>query len=73
MVERLRLAAIGLFVIDEVDCVSQRGHDFRPDYLRLGHAIAQLGKPPVLALTATAAPPVRADMLTGWGSTTRSR
>jgi ATP-dependent DNA helicase RecQ len=69
VVARLRDASIGLFVIDEAHCVSQWGHDFRPDYLRLGRVIDQLGKPPVLALTATAAPPVRADMLRRLGLT----
>ena len=51
-----------LFVVDEAHCVSQWGHDFRPDYLRLAAAIEAVGRPPVLALTATAAPPVRADI-----------
>ena len=52
-----------LFVVDEAHCVSQWGHDFRPDYLSLADAIAAVGRPPVLALTATAAPPVRADIV----------
>jgi ATP-dependent DNA helicase RecQ len=52
-----------LFVIDEAHCISSWGHDFRPDYLRLHTAIERLGRPTVLALTATASPPVREEIL----------
>jgi ATP-dependent DNA helicase RecQ len=53
---------IDLFVVDEAHCASQWGHDFRPDYLALGEAIAELGRPPVLALTATSTDDVLDDI-----------
>jgi len=62
VVEALAEAKPSLFVVDEAHCISSWGHDFRPDYLRLRTAIDQLGRPPVLALTATASPPVRAEI-----------
>ncbi|WP_410574297.1 RecQ family ATP-dependent DNA helicase [Amycolatopsis sp. cmx-4-61] len=54
---------VSLFVVDEAHCVSAWGHDFRPDYLRLAPVIERLGHPRVIALTATAALPVRADIV----------
>ena len=54
---------ISLFAVDEAHCISLWGHDFRPDYLRLKHVLRDLKSPPVLALTATATPAVRKDIL----------
>ena len=63
----LQSLAVPLFVIDEAHCISQWGHDFRPAYLNLGRVIQALGKPTVLALTATATPAVREDILAQLG------
>ena len=52
-----------LVVIDEAHCISEWGHDFRPEYLRLRELVEELGQPRVLALTATAAPPVRREIV----------
>ncbi|WP_061289634.1 RecQ family ATP-dependent DNA helicase [Herbidospora cretacea] len=67
VVERLAAARPSLIAIDEAHCVSAWGHDFRPDYLRLGQVIEKLGHPPVVALTATAAPNVRAEIVRSLG------
>jgi ATP-dependent DNA helicase RecQ len=61
--ERLAELRPSLVAVDEAHCVSAWGHDFRPDYFRLGELIATLGSPRVIALTATAAPPVRQDIV----------
>jgi ATP-dependent DNA helicase RecQ len=62
---RARLAAVrpSLVAVDEAHCVSTWGHDFRPDYLRLGELVQDIGQPRLVALTATAAGPVRDDIV----------
>ncbi|WP_235880389.1 RecQ family ATP-dependent DNA helicase [Polyangium aurulentum] len=62
VLEDLRRGGVSLFVVDEAHCVSQWGHDFRPAYLYIRDAIRELGRPPVLALTATATPAVLDDI-----------
>ncbi len=54
---------VGLFVVDEAHCISQWGHDFRPDYLNLKNVIASLDSPVVMALTATATVKVQEDIV----------
>ena len=53
---------IEMVAIDEAHCLSQWGHDFRPDYMRLGKALEDMGRPQCVALTATATPIVREDI-----------
>ncbi|SDZ68809.1 ATP-dependent DNA helicase RecQ [Evansella caseinilytica] len=63
LLKKLRHWKVGLFVVDEAHCISQWGHEFRTDYLRLSDARAALGEPPCLALTATATAEVEKDIL----------
>ncbi|MCA9676253.1 MAG: RecQ family ATP-dependent DNA helicase [Kofleriaceae bacterium] len=60
--ETLRATRIALFAVDEAHCISEWGHNFRPDYLKLAGLRARIGAPRVLALTATATPAVVADI-----------
>ncbi len=59
----LKQIKVSLFAIDEAHCISQWGHDFRPSYMRLKEAIKLVGSPTVVALTATATPEVRDDII----------
>jgi ATP-dependent DNA helicase RecQ len=63
VLDRVAQARPSLFVVDEAHCISAWGHGFRPEYLRLGEVVDRLGHPVVLALTATAAPMVRTDIV----------
>jgi RecQ family ATP-dependent DNA helicase len=60
--ERLAAASVGLFVVDEAHCISQWGHDFRPDYMRLADVAKSVGARSILAATATATPQVAIDI-----------
>lgn len=62
--DSLRGVDISLVAVDEAHCISQWGHDFRPDYLRLGEALESLGHPLCAAFTATATPEVQKDIRT---------
>ena len=68
----LRSAGLDLFVIDEAHCVSLWGHDFRPDYLFIQEARLELGNPAALAMTATAPPAVRDEIVDYMGSDGRT-
>ena len=61
--ERLKGTGVSLLAIDEAHCISEWGHDFRPSYLRIAQVRERLGWPPVVALTATATPHVRSDIV----------
>ncbi len=62
--ERCRALAIQTVAVDEAHCISEWGHSFRPAYLEIADALEALGRPPVVALTATATPAVRRDIIT---------
>ena len=61
--EAVRAARLQLLAVDEAHCVSEWGHDFRPDYARIGKFRRQIGSPPTIALTATATQTVRSDIV----------
>jgi ATP-dependent DNA helicase RecQ len=61
--ERLKGTGVSLLAVDEAHCISEWGHDFRPSYLRIARVRERLGCPPVVALTATATPHVRSDIV----------
>ncbi len=61
--EAVRAIGLDLLAVDEAHCISEWGHDFRPDYARLGYFRRMLGNPPTLALTATATDRVRRDII----------
>src|SRR5690606_18424276 len=65
--EMVRALRPPLIAIDEAHCISQWGHDFRPEYLRLGELLRALDPPHVLACTATATPAVRDEILARLG------
>jgi ATP-dependent DNA helicase RecQ len=61
--EAVERSQIQLLAVDEAHCISEWGHDFRPDYARIGQLRARLGDPQTIALTATATPTVRSDVM----------
>jgi ATP-dependent DNA helicase RecQ len=61
--ESVKQAGLSMLAVDEAHCISQWGHDFRPDYARLGHFRRMLGRPTTIALTATATDAVRRDIV----------
>ncbi|CAN5721731.1 hypothetical protein BH24CHL4_BH24CHL4_26990 [soil metagenome] len=65
--QALQSASVSLVVVDEAHCISLWGQDFRPDYLFIPRAVAEMGQPPVLAVTATATPAMAEQIATGLG------
>ena len=66
-VEFLRQAKISFYAIDEAHCISEWGHDFRPEYRRIRPIINEIGEAPIIALTATATDKVRTDIMKNLG------
>jgi ATP-dependent DNA helicase RecQ len=64
---RLQSVKVAMMAVDEAHCISEWGHSFRPEYLRLAHVARELNIRPVLALTATATPAVARDICTAFG------
>ena len=62
-ISALKQGGISMIAVDEAHCISQWGHDFRPSYLRIYQAVRHLGRPQVVALTATATERVREDII----------
>jgi ATP-dependent DNA helicase RecQ len=63
VLEELSALDVSLLVVDEAHCIASWGHDFRPDYLLVGAMADRLGRPPIVALTATASTPVREEIV----------
>ena len=63
----LRKINVSFYAIDEAHCISEWGHDFRPEYRRIRHLIDDIGRKPIIALTATATPKVQSDILKNLG------
>ncbi len=62
-VQLLREVKISFYAVDEAHCISEWGHDFRPEYRRIRSLVDQIGRAPIIALTATATPKVQSDIL----------
>ena len=63
----LREVKISFYAVDEAHCISEWGHDFRPEYRRIRSLVDQIGRAPIIALTATATPKVQSDILKNLG------
>ncbi|MDD2244868.1 MAG: ATP-dependent DNA helicase, partial [Dysgonamonadaceae bacterium] len=68
-IEFLRSVTISFYAVDEAHCISEWGHDFRPEYRRIRPIISQIGSQPIIALTATATPKVQHDIQKNLGMT----
>ena len=66
-IEFFKTVKVSFYAIDEAHCISEWGHDFRPEYRKIRQAIDQIGKAPIIALTATATDKVRTDIVKSLG------
>ena len=66
-VQMLKEVKISFYAVDEAHCISEWGHDFRPEYRRIRALVEQIGRAPIIALTATATPKVQSDILKNLG------
>ena len=66
-IQLLREVRISFYAVDEAHCISEWGHDFRPEYRRIRALVEQIGRAPIIALTATATPKVQSDILKNLG------